>query len=356
MSRSRLAAAAALAALTVGLCPAAGKTPSARRVVVDNLGRSVEIPDRVRRVLSLQPEITRLVVALGAGDRLVGIDHFLRANDPLFRIVFPAADRLPLVSRADYNVNLETVVRLAPEVIFGAPEDARVVRSLETKSGVPTVALSSLGRFDRLREEIRLLGSILGRDERAAELLRIMDGRLDPIRRLTDGLDPSRRPRVYMAFWGVETRTPVSYEPVETAGGRNVAAGLLSSFPGTLIAGVGLERILAWDPDFILVHGNYPPAERRVTTEGLQADPRFRSARAVREIRVRYTFGFWNWWDPAVVLVETAYLAALFHPDLFPDFDLEKVGNEIFRDVYGRDGLFTALADILGCREWTDAR
>jgi iron complex transport system substrate-binding protein len=295
-------------------------------------------------------------VALGAGDRLVGIDHFLRSSDPLFRIVFPAVDRLPLVSRADYNANLETVVRLSPDVIFGAPEDARVVRSLETKTGVPTVALSSLGRFERLREEIRLLGSILGRDQRASELIRIMDGRLDPIVRRTAALDAGRRPRVYMAFWGVETRTPIAYEPVDAAGGTNVAAGMVSSFPGTLIAGVGLERILAWNPEFILVHGNYPPAQRRVTTEGLRADLRFRSARAVRENRVLYTFGFWNWWDPAEVLVETAYLAAVFHPDMFPDFDLETYGNEVFRDVYGREGLFTALADILGCREWAHAR
>jgi ABC-type Fe3+-hydroxamate transport system substrate-binding protein len=159
-----------------------------------------------------------------------------------------------------------------------------------------------------------------------------------------------------MAFWGVETRTPIAYEPVEAAGGTNVAAGMLASFPGTLIAGVGLERILAWNPDFILVHGNYPPAERRLTTEGIRTDPRFRSARAVRENRVRYTFGFWNWWDPAQVLVETEYLAALFHPELFPGFDLERAGNDVFRRVYGKDGLFTAWADILGCREWDDAR
>lgn len=63
-----------------------------------------------------------------------------------------------------------------------------------------------------------------------------------------------------------------------------------------------------------------------------------------------------GWWDQALVLVETEYLGALFHPELFPDFDLERVGHEVFRRAYGRDGLFTAWADLLGCRKWDDAR
>ncbi|MCX6561420.1 MAG: ABC transporter substrate-binding protein [Candidatus Aminicenantes bacterium] len=367
MHRSRSFVLAAALAVIVPCAVAADRTADAAthpslsgqsgtRVVRDNLDRSVAIPARVRRVLSLQPEITRLIVALGAGENLVGIDHFLRSNDPLFPIVFPAAANLPIVSRADYNVNLETVARLAPDVIFAAPEDQRIVRALEDKTGIPTVALASLGRFDRLRGEIRMLGEILGRSGRADEILRLYDDVLDPIRKKTSGLPPDARPRIYLAFWGEKTRTPVAYEPVDAAGGTNVAANLLPSFLGTLIASVGIERILAWDPDLILVQGNYPPSQRRVTTESFRADPRFRSIRAVRQGRVRYTFGFWNWWDPAEALVETAYLAALFHPDLFPDFSLEKSGNAVFRAVYGRDGLFSALSDVLGCREWVHAR
>jgi iron complex transport system substrate-binding protein len=355
MTRSRRALLAFALAFALAVSPA-GSAPTGTRIVKDNLGRAVTIPTRVRRVLSLQPEITRLVVALGAGDSLVGIDHFLHANDPLFPIVFPAAANLPIVSRADYNVNLEIVTRLAPDVIFAAPEDPRIVRALEEKTGIPAVALSSLGRFDRLRAEIRLLGEILGRTARAEEILRLTDGILDPIRRRTGALAPDAKPRVYLAFWGEKTRTPVAYEPVDASGGTNVAVNLMPSFLGTLIVTVGIERILAWDPDLILVQGNYPPSQRRVFIESFRTDPRFRSLRAVRQGRVYYTFGFWNWWDPAEVLVETAYLAALFHPDLFPDFDLEKTGNAVFRAVYGRDGLFSSLANVLACREWAHAR
>jgi iron complex transport system substrate-binding protein len=325
------------------------------RTLVDDLGRSVAFPAEIKRVLSLQPEITRLIVALGAGDRLVGIDHFLRAEDPLFRVIAPGLERLPLVSMADYNVNMEIVLRLAPEAIFGAPEDKAVVEALQSKTGIPTIALSSQGRFDHLLEEMKLLGSVLGRGERAAELMAYFRSELESVRKaVRTSSEP--KPRVYLAFWGSPTRTPVHYDPVDAAGGVNVAENLLPTFLGTLIANVNFERILDWNPDVILVHGNYPVRKRAVTTAQFLSDGRLRTVSAVRDRRVRYTFGFWNWWDPAEVLVETAYLARLFHPGLFPARDWEAEADAVFKKFYGVDGAFAALSDSIGCGGWPDGR
>ena len=324
--------------------------------VADSLERTVVIPARVERVLSLQPEITRLIAALGAADRLVGIDYFLRNHDLLFRIVFPGQDRLPLVSMADYNFNPEYVVRLAPQVIFGAPEDRAVIEALQNKTRIPIVALSSQGRFDGLLSEVRLLGRILGRGERASELETYLSGKIARIRGVVSPLPPTARPRVYLSFWGVRTQTPVFYEPVNAAGGINVAENLAPLSRGMLVARVDFERILTWNPDVILVHGNYPPPSREVTPSSFLNDSRLHGVRAVRSGRVFYTFGFWNWWDPAEAVLETAYLARLFHPSLFPDFDLESEGNAVFKAVYGIAAGFTALSEILDCRTWIHER
>jgi len=338
--------------------PAFGAPPGGpTRTIVDSLGRRIVLPQaRLERILSLQPEITRLIVALGAGDKLVGIDHFLRRIDPLFKIIYPAEGRLPLVSMADYSVNLELVIRIAPEVIFGPPEDKQIVEALQKKTSIPTVALSSEGRFSKLLDELKLVGEILGRADRAKELADYFESVLQPIKERTRALPSSAKPRVYLSFWGVPTRTPVYYEPVNAAGGINVAENLLPSFLGTLIAGVGIERILVWNPDIILVHGNYPPAQRKVTTSLFRQDTRLAPVKAVRTGRVRYTFGFWNWWDPAEVLVETSYLAHLFHPGLFPEFDLEREGEAIFKAVYGVEGAFRQLSGTLGCGTWLNER
>jgi iron complex transport system substrate-binding protein len=320
--------------------------------VVDSLRRTVAIPSKVERIISLEPEITRIIVALGAGERLVGIDFFLRRHDRLFPLVFPPSERLPVVSNQGQDLNYEEAMRLRPDVIFSSPSEFRMTESIERKMKRPVVALASMGKFLDLLAEIETLGRILGREDRAAELVSFFGSRMGSVR----GVDPARtsgaKPSVYLSFWGSLLRTPVSYEPVEAAGGRNLASSLLPSYLGTAGATVSLEQILLWDPEVILVQGNYPPSERQVTVEGILRDPRLASVRAVRDGRVHYTFGFWYWWDPALVLVETAYLARLFHPGSFPDFDLTREGDAIFKEFYGMDGLFSALCGVLDCHEW----
>jgi iron complex transport system substrate-binding protein len=322
------------------------------RTIKDSLSRTVAVPAKPERILSLQPEITRILVSLGAGGRLVGIDFFLRRYDHLFKILFPAQSRLPLISTADDNVNVEVVIKQHPDLIFASPSEKRIPELLQQKSGKPVVALSAMGSLSRLSAEITLVGDLVNERERAAELVAYLEANLARARDVASRLPSSRRPKVYLSFWGTLTRTPVSYEPVDAAGGINLADKLLPSFLGTLSALIPLEQIIRWDPDIILIQGSYVPRERKVTTESALGDARLASVRAVRNKQVFYTFGFWHWWDPALVLVETLYLAKLFHPEEFAGFDLEKEGNAIFEKFYGREDAFSELCRVLNCHEW----
>ncbi|MHB8094768.1 MAG: ABC transporter substrate-binding protein [Candidatus Aminicenantales bacterium] len=345
-----------LAAAILAALPLAGGPSrlSGGRTVTDSLGRTIAIPDRVEKILSLQPEITRIIVALGAGERLVGVDYFIRTHDHLFPIIYPEGRNLPAVSNTPEDMNFEMAMKLDPDIIFASPTELRMVDSLQDKMRIPVVALASMGSFEKLLGEMALVGRALDREERAASLIKSFRSRLDGVRRAVSPIPRERRPRVYLSFWGTLTRTPVSYEPVETAGGLNCAAGLLPAYLGTIATVVQVEQIVRWQPDIVLVQGNYPPAERSVSAESFLRDPRFRSLPAVRNGKVRYTFGFWYWWDPAEVLVETLYLADLFHPGAIGVFDLEKEGNAVFKEFYGIDGGFATLCRILACGGWDE--
>jgi iron complex transport system substrate-binding protein len=321
-------------------------------VLTDSLARRVEIQGRVGRIISLEPEITRVIVALGGGERLVGLDFFLRHHDHLFPLIYPAGGKLPVVSNQGQDLNFEVALQLRPDLVFSSPSEHRSTETIQQKLRVPVVALASMGRFENLLNEIDVVGRILGREERAREIAEYFRARIAAVRREVETVPEADRPTVYLSFWGSLLRTPVAYEPVDAAGGVNCAAGLVPSYLGTAGATVPVEQIIGWDPDVILIQGNYLPAERQVTLEGVLGDRRLGSLQAVRGKSVHYTFGFWYWWDPALVLVETLYLGRLFYPEKFRGFDLEKEGNRIFDKFYGVGGGFSALSRVLGCHEW----
>jgi iron complex transport system substrate-binding protein len=328
--------------------------PSQGQTIKDSLRRTVAVPLRVERILSLQPEITRILVALGAADRLVGLDYFIGRDDHLFKILFPGGTRLPVVSMPDESVNKELIVRLDPDIIFTSPTELQVPESIQRSLGIPVAALASMGSFDGLLKEIELVGALTGLGERAGELGRYFREKIRFITESIGPLDPKDRPKTYLAFWSSLVRTPVFYEPVQAAGGRNVADNLLPSHFGTIGTIITLEQVIKWDPDVILIQGSFLPSERQVTVEGVLADKRLGSITAIKQRRVHYTLGFWYWWDPAGVLVESLYLARLFHPEKFGRLDLEKEGNAIYKMFYKKPEVFTKLMRFLDFHEWTE--
>ena len=64
-------------------------TPSLARTVTDQLGRNVTVPDEPLRIVSLAPNITEIIFALGQEHLLIGATRF--SDYP------PEAEKLPKV-------------------------------------------------------------------------------------------------------------------------------------------------------------------------------------------------------------------------------------------------------------------
>ena len=134
-----------------------------------------------------------------------------------------------------------------------------------------------------------------------------------------------------------------SYYPVDLAGGINVVS---SDYSIT----VSKEQVIAWDPDFILIHG--PSAPHTLSIEDVLLDPDLQTVNAVKNRDVYYTKGHFIGWDPATGLTEAFYMAKLFHPDEFEDLDVEEKCNEILKEVYKADGLYTWLLENTDLHRW----
>jgi ABC-type Fe3+-hydroxamate transport system substrate-binding protein len=117
--------------------------------------------DRRPRVVSLNPSLTAILLALDAADVLVGVDDFSAAEEE--RVA-----HLPRVGGL-FNPSLEGVAALQPDIVVLVPSvEQRDFRERLGLLGVEVVAFDNI-RFEQVLHNIAELGALVGRSERAAE-------------------------------------------------------------------------------------------------------------------------------------------------------------------------------------------
>jgi len=135
------------------------------------------------RVVSMNPSLTAILVAIGARSSLVGVDEFSAREQP-------AIADLPTVGGL-YNPGLEAVVALGPDLVVLVPSaEQRDFRARLAALEIPFLELNPV-RFDEVLGAIERLGARVGRD--AAAALRVKE-----IRRVRTGVEDATRelPRV----------------------------------------------------------------------------------------------------------------------------------------------------------------
>lgn len=265
---------AALLAAGLAACHHAGGGPG-RPLVVDDAGDTVGLAVPARRLVSLNPAITELVFALGAGGRLVGRTE--SCDYPA------AAARVPSVG-GWIPPNVEAVAARSPDlvILYQGPTTAAAAARLRGL-GIPVLAL----RTDHLADVsrvARLLGQVLGVRRAADSLASDYDAALERLRhatasrdRLRHAIAPRAGPTVALVTWNqpliVLGAGSFVSEMVALAGARNVFDDVASaSVP------VSLEAIVSRSPVLVATVGSLSPDVAR--------RPEWRAVPAVREGRV----------------------------------------------------------------------
>src|SRR5208337_345593 len=144
----------------------------ALRVVDDETGHKVSLPDHVHRIVGLAPSVTDTIYAIGAGDDVVGITDYT--------LYPPEARRKPSVGEV-LRPSLERIAVLHPDLVIGiAPlNDAETIRGIE-RMGIPVFLVNPTG-LEGLYHSIASIGRALGREAVATALvarLRAREGRV----------------------------------------------------------------------------------------------------------------------------------------------------------------------------------
>jgi iron complex transport system substrate-binding protein len=228
--------------------------PADARSVVDATGRTVEIPDRIERVMPAGPPAAVLLYTL-APEKLIGWPH---APGPAAKsLLGPSFADLPQLAPLvhDGKVQTEQIQAARPDVIFDygstSPRYTDRATMVQKATGIPVLLLD--GKLERTPETYRLLGAILG-TERAVDLAGAAARLLTITRERAEARREAGPIRVYYARSadGLTTATAASSlgDVLRLIGLVNVADG---AQPGEL-SHVTREQVYAWNPDIVVTN------------------------------------------------------------------------------------------------------
>lgn len=318
------------------LLPASSPLLAARQIT-DMAGRSLTVPDEIRRVYAIGHVIP--VVAAVAPDKL--------ANN--YRLSQQARRFLPDILHQDKVIPAigsrvlsdEEIMKLAPDLIImeSMPYTLAHAGRVQQRLNIPVVLVDQ--KMTRYPESFSFLGELLGRPEQAAAMTAYVNRHLYPRVQRAASLPADQRVRVYYAEDpdGLATNPAGSIhtEVLDLAGGINVAQ--VEKLPNEGTNPVSLEQLYLWQPDLILVWT--PGADQLTTWKAIMDNPLWQQLTAVANGRVvQIPWLPYSWFDrpPGSNRIPgTLWLAHLLYPELFADLDLVAALQEYFRIFYHRD-------------------
>jgi iron complex transport system substrate-binding protein len=271
------------------------------REITDELGRKIQLPQDVKRVVSLAPNLTEIVFALGRGIRLVGDTDY--CDYP------PEAEQKPHVG-GPVNPNLEVIAALKPDLILasGSINRPETVQALD-RIGLP-VFVTYPHSVEGMIASVEHIGAAIGAEKSAGELAQDLRDRLAELQKRVGGSTPRR---VLFVVWtdpliSIGTDTFIA-DALRLAGGRS-AVETKGEWPH-----ISLEEIVHLQPD-VLVFASAHGSETHREIDELRDRPGWKDLIAMQQDHIVVVSDAIN--RPAPRMVDVIErLAHAFHPEAF---------------------------------------
>ncbi|WP_374832715.1 iron ABC transporter substrate-binding protein [Paenochrobactrum pullorum] len=314
------------------------------RPFTDSAGRTVELPDTVNSVLAAGPPASVLIYTV-APEKLAGWVREPSAKDKEY-LLKSVAD-LPTYGRLTGKggtANIEAALAAKPDFILdvGTINDTYIslADKVQEQTGIPYILID--GGFDKTADVFKLVGELLGTDERGQQLADYATKTIDGLHVRLGNIAPENRPSVYYGRGadGLETGMDgsINLEILNFVGGKNVAA--VTGKGG--LTNVSLEQVLTWNPQIILGSD-----EKFVAS--VKADPLWKDVNAVQNGLVFRTpmlpFGWFDTPPSVNRLIGVRWLEQILYPDSF-EGDLRAETRDFYKLFYQVD-LSDAQVDAL---------
>jgi iron complex transport system substrate-binding protein len=287
------------------IAAATAEPPAAAHLFTDEIGRRVSVPVDVKHIVSLAPNLTEIIFALGKGDHLAGDTDF--CNYP------PEARQKPHVGGL-VNPNLEQIVALRPDLVLAT----KAINRRETVEALTRVGLSVYvtdpHSVDEMITSVERLGHILNAERTAVPLVEDLRARLADLDRHLAGTVPRR---VLFVVWTNPLisigRDTFIADALRHTGARSVV-DTTAEWPH-----VSLEEIVRLQPEFV-VFASAHAGETQQDIDELRTRPGWRDLSALRRGDIVILSEAIN--RPAPRLVDAIeQLARALHPESFVSRD-----------------------------------
>ena len=273
------AAQSAAPSLTATLAPvatptAAPPTPTAAPAfpitLTDDEGTKVTIPAEPQKIVSLTPDTTETLFAIGAGSRVVGKVEDV-ANFP------PEAASVPIVAKFT-GVDVEQIVALEADLVVSGGTGFTQGPAVEQlrHAGIP-VLVSYPTTIEGGLASIRRLGQAVGLADEAATLADGISSDLDELAAAASSAGD--KPRV---FYEIDVTGGIFTPPAASIYGEMFKLAGAEPISGDANYSISLEELVDADPEVILLGD----AAYGVTAEQVKAREGWAGMTAVKEGRI----------------------------------------------------------------------
>jgi iron complex transport system substrate-binding protein len=242
-----------------------GIAPTHPFEITDEVGRRVKISSEVRRIVTLAPNLTETVYALGLQDRLVADTN--ECDTP------PAAKSKAHIGEPQ-NPNLEAIVALQPDLVLATTSINRVETADALKQlGFP-VYTTDPQTVRGMLDSVQHMAEAMNEKQRGTDLVAQLQERLDALQaRLSD------RPMVHVLF-------VVWDQPLITIGQNTFIADALRFAGAESVVlskqqwpHLSIEEVVRLQPDYLVFTSDHGPVA--TTLADLRARPVWRDLDAV---------------------------------------------------------------------------
>ena len=300
-------------------------THAHHKTVNDYFNRSISIPNKVERVITLYYVQAEIVCAIGAKSKIVGIGKINATSSSFLKAYFSEILNLPQVGNQT-NVSYEKIISLKPDIVFIGTEKPTFDRL--RKLGYTAVATYPK-TFNEICEEISLYGNVLGKEQQAQNLSSYFTNVIEKIKKRSYGLSQKAKPKVYYIRTDALTTLGgnILGEIIDLAGGHLVTNGIGNNETSLQLS---LEDIYKYNPDVIIIRDR-----ASVNPEDIYKDDKWRGIAAVRNRKIYKEHSGWTEFRLETIfgIIEKA---KWLQPNLFKDFDADSAYLN-FVDIVNRN-------------------